>query len=352
MRKAISLLLALMLCLALAAPALAAENPAANLTPEAAAAYLGVMENIDYSTSFYDPSFLESECRGRIIDIDNDGTEELVVRYVKEYYLLCDIWTIKNGEPVRLLYETLGAYAGAGPSGHLMLAESMGETWLCLYTDEMEPFTETQEWMLYQLTNGVYKKQYTSEMRSTYLDDNDFPTSTPQSVRYFIDKVEVSENEFSSRPVQEIKRILNCNNYGTVQDESIPFEDLIASLQKQASGITVTVNGEAVPWTDATPFIDDNDRTMVPLRAVADAMRLGVNWDENTREASFTGSGKTITFPIDSSTARTSDGETVTMDTAAVIVNDRTYAPIRYLAEYFGYGVDWDPATRTVTITG
>ena len=41
-----------------------------------------------------------------------------------------------------------------------------------------------------------------------------------------------------------------------------------------------------------------------------------------------------------------------TMDTAAVIVNSRTFAPIRYLAEYFGYAVGWDGATRTVSISG
>ena len=118
-------------------------------------------------------------------------------------------------------------------------------------------------------------------------------------------------------------------------------------------GISVTVNGEAVAWTDAVPFIDANDRTMVPLRAVADAMGLDVSWDAAAREAGFSdsGSGKTIFFPIDSTAAHTSGGE-VKMDTAAVIVSDRSYAPIRYLAEYFGYTVGWDDAIRTVVITG
>ena len=116
------------------------------------------------------------------------------------------------------------------------------------------------------------------------------------------------------------------------------------------SDISVTVGGKAVEWTDAKPFIDSNSRTMVPLRAVADAMGLAVNWDENAREASFTGGGKTIYFPIDSSAARTSGGEAVQMDTAAVIVSGRTYAPVRYLAEYFGYTVGWDGAARTVSI--
>lgn len=117
-----------------------------------------------------------------------------------------------------------------------------------------------------------------------------------------------------------------------------------------SNGVSVSVDDKAVTWTDAAPFIDANSRTMVPLRAVADAMGLDVNWDGSAREAVFTNGSKTIYFPIDSNTARTSNGGTVRMDTAAVIVNDRTYAPIRYLAEYFGYEVGWDAATRTVTI--
>ena len=117
-----------------------------------------------------------------------------------------------------------------------------------------------------------------------------------------------------------------------------------------ADGISVTVNGKAVAWTDAEPFIDANDRTLVPLRAVADAMQLDVEWKGASREAVFSGGGKSITFTIDSAAATTSEGGTVPMDTAAVIVNDRTYAPVRYLAEYFGYAVGWDAATRTVSL--
>ena len=120
----------------------------------------------------------------------------------------------------------------------------------------------------------------------------------------------------------------------------------------QESAVNVNVNGVAVKWTDASPFIDTNSRTMVPLRAVAEALGLTVEWDGAKREAIFTDGTKTIYFPIGSSTARTGDGGTVQMDTAAVIVNDRTYAPIRYLAEYFGFTIGWDGTSRTVMIQG
>ncbi len=114
--------------------------------------------------------------------------------------------------------------------------------------------------------------------------------------------------------------------------------------------VHVTVEDELVLWTDAEPYIDTNNRTMTPFRAVGEALGLSVAWDSSTREASFTDGAKTIYFPIGSTTARGSDGSTVTMDTSAVIVNGRTYAPIRYLAEFFGRGVAWDAKTRTAII--
>lgn len=122
------------------------------------------------------------------------------------------------------------------------------------------------------------------------------------------------------------------------------------AIPQNSQHVTVTVKGEPVRWTDAVPFIDENSRTMVPLRAVADALGLKVDWDGAKREAVFSDETKSITFSIGSTVARCEDGSTKEMDTAAVIVNDRTYAPVRYLAEYFGYKVDWDGASKTVII--
>lgn len=138
--------------------------------------------------------------------------------------------------------------------------------------------------------------------------------------------------------------------------------------------ITVRVNGEAVVWTDAKPFINSDGRTMVPLRPVADAMGLKTSWDSKNHIAAFTMEGvaydgrcpwtNTIQFPIGKSTATgiasanwvdsepDVDTTTISMDTAAVVVGGRTYAPVRYLAEYFQFTVKWDAATRTVSITG
>ena len=97
-----------------------------------------------------------------------------------------------------------------------------------------------------------------------------------------------------------------------------------------ASPISVTVNGTAVKWTDATPYVDKNSRTMVPLRAVGEALGLTVSWNGAAREAIFSNGSKTIYFPIDKKYYKTQNGGTVTMDTAAVVSKGRTYAPVRF----------------------
>lgn len=112
----------------------------------------------------------------------------------------------------------------------------------------------------------------------------------------------------------------------------------------------VSVSGVGVGWTDAVPFIDENGRTMVPLRAVGEALGLTVSWDGARREAGFSDGERSLFFPIGSRSARTGEGGRVEMDTAAVIAEGRTYAPVRYLAEYFGFTVTWDAPARTVRI--
>ena len=166
--------------------------------------------------------------------------------------------------------------------------------------------------------------------------------------RYYI--VTTDEDCWSYNAKSEYTGFVEVRGYTTGGD--VPSGGSTIPPSRQTAAVEVMVNGAYVPWTDAWPFIDANDRTMVPLRAVAEAMGLSVSWDSARREASFTDGSKAIFFPIDSRTAHTDGGGQIPMDTAAVIVNDRTYAPIRYLAEFFGFHVDWDGETRTVLITG
>ena len=138
----------------------------------------------------------------------------------------------------------------------------------------------------------------------------------------------------------------------------------------EAAGISVRVQDQAGTSRDVvfnadmgTPYQDENDRTMTPLRTIADAMGLTVTWDEAAKQATFTNTEDTATesvvFTIDSDKYQhivTEEGkdpvtEELTMDTVAVQKDNRTYAPVRFLAEAMDYDVAWDEATLTVTLT-
>jgi len=121
------------------------------------------------------------------------------------------------------------------------------------------------------------------------------------------------------------------------------------SLPDQNAGkIKIVVNGRAVSF-DSAPYIDEHDRTMVPLRAIAEALGAEVGWNGQTRVVTIQREGKVSLFTIDSSTASFS-GVRVLMDTCPVIRADRTMLPVRYVAESLGAKVGWNQDTLTVSI--
>ncbi len=114
----------------------------------------------------------------------------------------------------------------------------------------------------------------------------------------------------------------------------------------------MTVNGieqEIDPGCGTVPVIK-NDRTLLPVRAVVEAMGGAAAWDEETQTAVLTKDNIRLLLTIGSKTAFVNEEER-TLDIAPVIINDRTMLPIRFIAEEFGYAVGWDGVAQTITLT-
>ena len=116
-----------------------------------------------------------------------------------------------------------------------------------------------------------------------------------------------------------------------------------------ATNPDVTVNGKFVYWTDARPYIDGNNRTMVPLRASMEACGLKVTWDGDKREAAVTDGYTIVKVPIDKRVISI-NGKNKNIDTNAVIKGGRTYLPIRAVAEAFGFNVCWSNKDKLVSL--
>lgn len=113
-------------------------------------------------------------------------------------------------------------------------------------------------------------------------------------------------------------------------------------------GAKVRVDGELVKFEDQAPLVDDG-HTMIPIRAVAQTLGAYAAWDGKNYQAIITCRGTTVKIPINSDVAYINDEE-VTLDCEAQIMNDRTMVPLRFIAETFGLDVEWDQNTRTVLI--
>ena len=120
-----------------------------------------------------------------------------------------------------------------------------------------------------------------------------------------------------------------------------------------SSDIKIYVNGSQV-FPDSAPIIE-NSRTLVPIRVVAEALGYGIEWDGRTQSVSLKSGDVTIGITIGASsiTIMTPGRSTqfVTSDVLPKIINDRTYLPLRAVAEAMGCTVDWNGSERAVYIT-
>lgn len=186
------------------------------------------------------------------------------------------------------------------------------------------------------------------------LGDFNVPKSTPGNIVMFdkimgTDKIGnyleqgLSPQEIEAKYTPALNEFKEKRKKYLIYDSSPKLGTVINSI-----GISVFVDGITVIF-DSPPYIDNNNRLMVPLRAIAEAMNATVNWNPQTRVINISRGKDYIIFTIDSRDAMV-NGETKVMDTAAVIIDSRTMVPVRYVGEFFNSNVNWDPIQKRVTI--
>lgn len=113
------------------------------------------------------------------------------------------------------------------------------------------------------------------------------------------------------------------------------------SVSAFAEEIIINIDSTKVEFNDdlGFPFIDENFRTLVPFRATLEKYGAEVEWNNDTRTATASKDEIVIEIPIDENYI-IKNGQEVTVDTAAKIVNGRTYLPIRPVVEAFGSEVE------------
>lgn len=113
------------------------------------------------------------------------------------------------------------------------------------------------------------------------------------------------------------------------------------------NGIKVFLNGKQLEF-DVEPMLINN-RTMVPMRVIFEALGAKVDWDNTTRTAIGETKETTIKIAIGKDYLLKNDN-IVVLDSPAIIVSGRTLVPVRAIAESLDCKVEWYGDTRAVEI--
>ena len=136
--------------------------------------------------------------------------------------------------------------------------------------------------------------------------------------------------------------------YGS-DNQSIPTPPPApTSTPTLSDNITVILNNSPITF-DVPPQVI-NERTMVPLRAIFEALGASVDWKQETNTVTSTKGNTTIQLTIGSDTMYV-NGKAVILDSPACVINNRTLVPVRAISEAYNAKVDWNGDTKTVTIS-
>ena len=172
----------------------------------------------------------------------------------------------------------------------------------------------------YQLDKVTVKDKDNSNVKLTKVNDNEYTFTMPKG------KVSVDATFVQ-------KDAADANQNSAAEKSKV--------IKLQIGSRIVNVDNEAVIY-DAAPVIR-NDRTLVPIRIVTETLGGKVDWNGATKE---------VTLHIDGKEIKMTVGKTLEKyGVAPVIIDGRTFVPVRFVADELGATVAWDNATKTVTIT-
>ncbi|MDO5398915.1 MAG: stalk domain-containing protein [bacterium] len=189
------------------------------------------------------------------------------------------------------------------------------------------------------LLNDTYHmlttKVYTSE-KNKYDYMSEILNTTPEQVKSYAAVYRaLSEKGEKGTIGNETAVTENKSLFDTITN---PFEN---------DEIKILLNGSQIK-TDTEPVIE-NDRVLVPLRVLLEAMGAEVSWNESEQRVTIVFNGRSMELHIGAQ-EMVVDNETILLDAAPEIINDRTMVPIRAIAEACGCKVDWDSDSREVMV--
>ena len=271
---------------------------------------------------------------GFVVKVTSEGTLNESIEFTKEYRL----------------HDTTGEWMSAVPN----TAGTYDVKITRAADGDINPFAcEIPEGLV------LTKKRSSSSGAATQTYTAQFDTNGGSAV----DNVKTDKNGKIERPADPTKEGYIFVGWYSDSKLTKPFDfsaELTANSTlyakwKENNEIILTIGSRKISvfgreiQNDVAPKIV-NDRTMLPIRIVAESLGGTVTWNGELQRVTIQKGADVILITIGADTAYV-NGTAVKLDAAAFVENGRTYLPLRFVSETLGAQVAWNEAEKTVTIT-
>ena len=201
------------------------------------------------------------------------------------------------------------------------------------------------------LWENSHSKEDDRADQDTYYEGNKFDYEFKVDSMINDSDVENEDFGYDFNGIFKYKAVVVNDNYVEVvtqardQDDSTTNRKIVITI-----GATTMAVGTETITLDTPAYINAENYTELPLRAVSEAFGATVNWDDASRTVTIMMGQRIVSMTIGSKTMYI-NGTPVAMNTAPEITNERTFVPVRDLANALGISkIDWNEASATVTL--
>lgn len=114
--------------------------------------------------------------------------------------------------------------------------------------------------------------------------------------------------------------------------------------------LKLKLNGVFLIYSKGTmPYVDGNNRTLVPLRVFADVLNGEIKWNNSAKTVALTSAALTITATLNEKKAII-NGEGVKLDSSITNKNGTIMVPAKWVADGLGASIDWDKEYQVVSL--
>ncbi|MGD9567580.1 MAG: copper amine oxidase N-terminal domain-containing protein [Sedimentibacter sp.] len=176
--------------------------------------------------------------------------------------------------------------------------------------------------------------------------------ATITALKEQLETLKAEKDEYKAQFKAKISEMQQIMKEKYTLEELTELEEVAETLESLDDVAVIPVENVLIGKGEAkfdTPPVIKEGRTLIPVRAISEAMGADVSWNAEEKTVTITKDDKVIVFNLSENKVYVDEAET-TIDVPAEVMNNRTMVPLRFIAEQLGLNVEYDEEMQTIVI--